>query len=105
MNDEVLARAPALVGVMHAGIDERLLDPVAVDSSGGFVGVLLDNREQVAEQATLLRGQLGALDVSVGGGIGDLVDRRTRGEQRRSVLAGGRSRPVLLPGPAQPPRR
>ena len=90
---------------MDAGVHECLLDPLAVDRDRSRVGVLLDDREQVAQQATLLRGQLRALDVSVGGGIGDLVDRRTRGEQRRSVLARGRSRPVLLPGPAQPPRR
>jgi hypothetical protein len=34
MHDEVLAREPALVGVVLAGEDERLLDLLAVDLDG-----------------------------------------------------------------------
>ena len=55
MDDEVLARLAPLVGVVHAGVDERLLDAVAVDRDRGLVGVLLDDREQVAEQPPLGR--------------------------------------------------
>ena len=62
MDDEVLAGLAALVGVVHAGVHERLLDPVAVDRDGGLLGVLLDDREQVAEQAPLGGRELGALD-------------------------------------------
>jgi hypothetical protein len=49
MNDEVLAGAPALVGVVDAGIDECLLDPLAVDDDRRLVCVLLDDREQVRQ--------------------------------------------------------
>jgi hypothetical protein len=38
---------------MHAGIHERFLDAVAVDRGGGLVRMLLDDREQVAEQPPL----------------------------------------------------
>ena len=85
MHDEVLARAPALVGVVHARVHERLLDAVAVDRLDRLVGVLLDDREQVAQQAPLGVGQLRALDLPVHVGTGDPIDRRPRGgEQRRA---------------------
>jgi hypothetical protein len=45
MNDEILARASALVGVVVAGVDERLLDAVTVDGECGLAGMLLDDRE------------------------------------------------------------
>jgi hypothetical protein len=38
---------------MHAGVNERFLDAVAVDRGGGLVRMLLDDREQVAEQPPL----------------------------------------------------
>jgi hypothetical protein len=70
VDDELLARLAALVGVVHAGVDERLLDPCAVDRDDRLVGVLLDDREQVAEQPLLDRGQLAAIDRLLGG-LGD----------------------------------
>ena len=60
VDDELLAGAPALVGVVLAGEHERLLDAVAVDRDERLVGVLLDDREEVAEQLALARGELGA---------------------------------------------
>jgi hypothetical protein len=83
MHDEILARAPALIGVMHAGVHERLLDPVAVDRRRGLVRVLLDDRKQVAEQPPLGRGQLGALDVGLLIRMGDAIDRRPRRREQR----------------------
>ena len=53
VDDEVLARLAALVGVVLAGEDERVLDRRAVDLQRDLVGVLLDDREQVAEQLAL----------------------------------------------------
>ncbi len=54
MDDEVLAAGPALVGVAVAGEHEGALHELAVDLLGGLVGVLLDDREQVAEQDALV---------------------------------------------------
>jgi hypothetical protein len=31
--------------VVHAGVDERLLDAVAIDCDRGLIAVLLDDRE------------------------------------------------------------
>ena len=55
VDDEVLARLAPLVGVVLAGEDEGVLDLVAVDLQRGLAGVLLDDREQVAEQRALGR--------------------------------------------------
>ena len=55
MDDELLARLAPLVGVMAAGEEERRGHAVAVDRQRGLVGVLLDDREEVGEQA--LRGR------------------------------------------------
>ena len=60
VHDEVLARLAPLVGVVLAGEDEGVLDALAVDLDGRVVGVLLDDREQVAEQPALGLGELGA---------------------------------------------
>jgi hypothetical protein len=93
---------------MHARVHERLLDPAAVDRLDRLVRMLLDDREQVAQQAALGIGQLGAVDVRVCVVTGDPIDRRARrGGQRRAgpILARLGSRSVLLPGPAQPPGR
>jgi hypothetical protein len=49
VGDEVLTGFAPLVGVMQAGVDERLLDSLTVDRQRGMIGVLLDDREQVAE--------------------------------------------------------
>jgi hypothetical protein len=92
--------------VVHARIHERLLDPVAIDRGGRLVRVLLDDREQVAEQAPLGRGQLRALDLAMRVRMRDAINGRTRGREYRgtgSILARGGRRSVLLAGPAQPP--
>jgi hypothetical protein len=60
MGDELLAGAPPLVGVVLAGEDERLLDARPVNLDERLVGVLLDDREEVREQAALALGQLGS---------------------------------------------
>jgi hypothetical protein len=60
--------------VVHAGIDERLLNPITVDRERRVVGVLLDDREQVTEQFALERRQLGAVDERSRRGIADAVD-------------------------------
>jgi hypothetical protein len=49
VEDELLARAAALVGVVLAGEDERGRDRVAVDRDERVLGVLLDDREQIGE--------------------------------------------------------
>jgi hypothetical protein len=59
---------------VHAGVDERLLNPVTVDRKRRLVGVLLDDREQVTEQFALERRQLGAVDERSRRGIADAVD-------------------------------
>ena len=50
MDDELLTGAAALIGVVLAGVDERVADALAVDRDRRLVGVLLDDREQVVEQ-------------------------------------------------------
>jgi hypothetical protein len=59
MDDELLAGATALVGVVLAGEHERGLHTVAVDCHQRVLGVLLDDREEVAEQLPLALGQDG----------------------------------------------
>jgi len=59
VDDEVLAGAAPLVGVVLAGEHERLNHAVAVDRLGDLVGVLLDDREQVVQQRPLDRCQVG----------------------------------------------
>ncbi|CAN5467207.1 hypothetical protein BH20ACT17_BH20ACT17_18340 [soil metagenome] len=75
MDDELLAGQASLVEVMLAREDERLLDLAAVDLDRCGAGVLLDDREDVRQQAALERGQVGARD---GGGVcgRDLIDGR-----------------------------
>jgi hypothetical protein len=66
---------------VHARVYERLLNPAAVDRSGGLVRVLLDDREQVTEEPALCRRELRTLDVRVPVGMADTIDRRSlRGE-------------------------
>ena len=59
VDDEVLARLAALVGVVLAGEDEGVDHAPAVDLARDLVGVLLDDREQVREQLALGRRQVG----------------------------------------------
>jgi hypothetical protein len=53
MGDEVLAGLPLLAGVAFAAEGERPLDLLAVDRLGRIGGVLLDDREKIAEQGAL----------------------------------------------------
>jgi hypothetical protein len=99
VDDEVLARLAALVGVVLAGEEEGVLDAVAVDDDGRLVGVLLDDREQVAEQPPLGLGELGAGDRRVRVGVFDRVDREAVGgdavgRRRRRGRRARRTRPV-----------
>jgi hypothetical protein len=48
--------------VVLAGVDERPLDLLAVDLERALRGVLLDDREEVAEQLALGRAEAGRLD-------------------------------------------
>jgi hypothetical protein len=79
MGDEVLAGLAALVGVVLAGEHERAHDGVAVDGLGDLVGVLLDDREQVAEQLALERGEVGGRLQRGAGARVRPVDRTVRG--------------------------
>jgi hypothetical protein len=74
MDDEVLAGHAALVGVVLTREDERRLDPHTVDLHGRRVRVLLDDREDVRQQAALEVGEVGAIDGRMMVGA-DLVDR------------------------------
>jgi hypothetical protein len=91
MDDEVLARFATLVGVVHAGIDERRLDPVAIDRLRRLVGVFLDDREQVPEQASLGRRQLGPVDGLVRLGMLYPINGRTCGGDPVAATASGRA--------------
>jgi hypothetical protein len=53
MDDELLAGAASLVGVVLAGVHEGLRDTVPVDDRRGVAGVLLDDGKQVGEQPAL----------------------------------------------------
>jgi hypothetical protein len=79
VGDEVLARLPALVGVVLAREQERLQDRPAVDLVGDLLRVLGDDREQVREQLVLegceVRGDGEAAVVAVVGGVDRLVRR------------------------------
>jgi hypothetical protein len=78
---------------VDAGVDERLLHSIAIDDDGRVCGVLLDDREQVAEQPPLFRRQLRAVDGGVIVGMLDPSDRRTRRDERRGARVLGA--PVL----------
>ncbi|MGD1050711.1 MAG: hypothetical protein ABR947_06530 [Solirubrobacteraceae bacterium] len=54
MDDELLTGAPALIGVVLAGEHERGGDRVAVDRDERVLGVLLDDRKEIAEQPALV---------------------------------------------------
>jgi hypothetical protein len=88
MDDEVLAGLTTLVGVMLTGENEGLLHPVAVDLDDRVLGVLLDDREQVAEQLPLEVGQVGPLDRPVLLGMDDPIDRRAAYTGRCAVTGG-----------------
>ena len=80
VDDEVLARAAALVGVALAGEHERALDRLALEPREAGVLVLLDYREQVGEKVALELVELDARRRDLGlrtihAAIGE-VDRR-----------------------------
>jgi hypothetical protein len=75
--------------VVHARVHERLLDAVTIDRDRPLVCVLLDDREQVAEQSTLDRRQLGAFDRPVRGRFLNPVDLDPRGRDQRRLAAVG----------------
>ena len=62
MDDELLTRAAALVSVVLAGEDECRLNALTIDLNERVLAVLLDDREEIAQQAPLVLGQ------RVGGG-------------------------------------
>jgi hypothetical protein len=82
MDDEVLAAAPPLIGVVDAGVHERLLDALTIDHDGCLVSVLLDDREQIRQQPALDGRQLGALDRGLRVGALEAVDRGAKRDQR-----------------------
>jgi hypothetical protein len=65
MDDELLARHAALIDVVLAGEDEGLLDLLAVDLDRRPAGVLLDDREDVRQQAALELGEICACDLGM----------------------------------------
>ena len=104
VDDELLTRLAALVGVVLAGEAEGVLDPGPVDLDGRVLGVLLDDREEVAEQAALGGREVGATGGRRGLGVLDAVHGRPLlgrprgavGRDLRGRLAGGAA--PLRPG-------
>jgi hypothetical protein len=100
MDDEVLAGLADLIGVMHAGIDERLFDLVAVDNSRSVRRMLFDDREQVVQEPKLAGIELDAFDRRVGLGMLDPVDGLPRGSDHRrqaaTAVAGAAPSPAVL---------
>jgi len=95
VGDEVLARSPALVGVALAGEGEGALDGLGVDLARALDAVLLDHRQQVAEQGALVVGQLLSE-------VGQRHDRRglaATGANPRVTLAIGGSLRAVGPAP------
>jgi hypothetical protein len=87
-----------LIGVVLTGEDERLLDALAVDRDHRIIRVLLNDREQIPEQAAFkvveilmrdigARGTLGAADrLAVRSELVELADLEV--QQRPPVLIG-----------------
>jgi hypothetical protein len=96
MGDEVLAGLAALVGVVLAGEQERAQDRLAVDRVDDLVGVLGDDREQVAEQLVLERRQVIRDRQRAVVAVLGAVDGAMRRDRDRSVG-------VLQRGSDQPP--
>jgi hypothetical protein len=97
--------------VVLAGVDEGLFEPITVHRHGGVVGVLLDDREQITQQALLGRGQVSVGDKGLRADVIDLVDRRpgSRDQRRRptmrAVSCSGAVGPGAAPRAAQPSGR
>jgi hypothetical protein len=86
VGDEVLARLAPLVGVVLAGEDEGALDLIAVDLEAGVVRVLLDDREEVAEQTALQRREVGAVNRADAVGVLGAADRAPIRRRARRLL-------------------
>ncbi len=89
VDDEVLAGLAPLVGVVLAGEDERLLRPRRGRSATAeSLGVLLDDREQIAESSrALVVVEVRARDGDAAR-LGHLVHRRTPARDPRGCGAG-----------------
>src|SRR3954453_22347667 len=99
MDDELLARLAPLVGMVLAGEDEGVLDAGAVDLDGRVARVLLDDREEVAQQATLGLRELLAADRRMCTRVLQDVDGRARVDLARvaDVAVAVARRPGVLP--------
>ncbi len=53
VDDELLAGAASLIGMVAAGVDERVAHAVAVDGNRGLVGMFLDHRKEIVQQPLL----------------------------------------------------
>jgi hypothetical protein len=83
VGDEVLARLPALVGVVLAGEQEGVQDGLAIDRLGDLVRVLGDDREQIGEQLVLERRQVVRDRQRAVVAVLRTVDRAVRGDRDR----------------------
>jgi hypothetical protein len=90
MDDELLARAAPLVGVVLAREHEGLDHTHAVDVLGDLVRVLRDDREEVGEQLALDRREVGR-DVGGQRTVRVVIDGLVRGDGDRLVLRGGQA--------------
>jgi hypothetical protein len=93
--------------MVHARVDERLLDAVAVDEHRGLVRVLFENRKQVAEQPLLGRCQLNTVHFRAHARVHDSIDRRAIHQRRRRMAAtarGARAAVSALVGAVAPTR-
>ena len=86
MDDEILARATPLVGMVDARVHECVLDLLAVDRYRALVRVLLDDREQVGEQPPLGAGQFGPSDRGSLATVIDLVDGKMGFDRNRALV-------------------
>src|SRR5205814_620901 len=85
MDDEVLSRLAALIGVVGAGVHECLLHPIALNRDRRLGGMLLDDREQVAEQPPLGGRELRAVYRTMLLGVLDPVNGWSRRDQGRAL--------------------
>jgi len=83
VGDEVLARLPALVGVVLAGEQEGVQDGLAIDRLGDLVRVLGDDRKQIGEQLVLERCQVVRDRQRAVVAVLRTVDRAVRGDRDR----------------------
>ena len=106
VDDEVLARLAPLVGVVHAGVDERVLDPVAVDRPPR-PGRRAPRRSRTGRRAAGARSRSARPARPCRGTRGARPDRRAAA---RAAIASRprpwrrRRRPAVLPEPGRSPR-